>query len=208
MSRSKILVADDDRIVLTALSRGLRNADYEVLAASDGAEAVRIGCQENPDLAVLDIRMPGVFGIEAARQLRRRAGVDSIFLTAYADKEVVELATKEGALGYLVKPVNSTQLIPAIEAALERSAELRRLQRNEASLTDAIKSNREISMAIGIFMEHFNVSDELAFNRLRSFARSQRRKLVELAHDLVQDKDGRIELLQRIQQNADKKAQK
>jgi len=198
MPRTKILVADDDRIILSALSKGLRDADYEVLAVSNGDEAVKIGCQEHPDLAVLDIRMPGVFGIEAARRLRRLAGVDSIFLSAYADKEVVELATKEGALGYLVKPINSNQLIPAIEAALERSAELRHLHENRANLADAIKSNREISVAIGIYMERFNVGEREAFEALRGHARSERLKLVELARELTRDSDEKDSLLEEI----------
>ena len=185
MTRRKILVADDDQMTLTVVTKGLRDAGYEVITASDGTEAVRLGCEERPDLAVLDIRMPGIFGIEAARQLRECAAIDSIFLTAYADREVVELAIKEGALGYLVKPVNSTQLIPAIEAALERSADLHRLHEAEASLTDAIESNREISVAVGIYMERFDVGRQEAFETLRGRARSRQRKLLDVARELI-----------------------
>ena len=201
MPRTKIMVADDDRIILSALSKGLRDANYEVLSASDGDEAVRMGCREHPDLAVLDIRMPGVFGIEAARQLRRLAGIDSIFLSAYADREVVELAIKEGALGYLVEPINSNQLIPAIEAALERSAELRHLHENRDNLADAIKSNREISVAIGIYMERFNVGEREAFGALRGHARSERIKLVELARELNSGSIEKDSLLEEIHYN-------
>ncbi len=186
MTQHKILVADDDRMTLTIITKGLRDSGYEVITAPDGTEAVELGCREKPDLAVLDIRMPGIFGIEAARQLRECANIHSIFLTAYADKEVVELAIKEGALGYLVKPVNSTQLIPAIEAALERSAELHRLQESEANLTDAIESNREISVAIGIYMERFDVGRKEAFETLRAHARSKQRKLLDVARELIQ----------------------
>ena len=186
MTQHKILVADDDQITLTIITKGLRDDGYEVVTAPDGTEAVKLGCREKPDLAVLDIRMPGIFGIEAARQLRECADIDSIFLTAYADREVVELAIKEGALGYLVKPVNITQLIPAIEAALERSAELHRLHESEASLTDAIESNREISVAVGIYMERFDVGRQEAFETLRARARSKQRKLIDVARTLIQ----------------------
>lgn len=208
MTRSKILVADDDQITLSLITKGLRDAGYDVIAASNGDQAVALGCAEHPDLAVLDIRMPGLFGIEAARQLRECAGIDSIYLSAYADKEVVELATKEGALGYLVKPVNSTQLIPAIEAALERSAELRRLHRNSASLTDAITRGREISVAIGVYMERFNISERQAFEALRSYARSHHLKLADVARQMTQgSRDERNRLIKQISRTAGGAAQ-
>ena len=185
MFPTKILVADDDQFVLAAMQRGLEAEGYRILAAHDGEMAVRIGCAKKPDLAILDIRMPGIYGIEAARQLRDRAGIPSIFLSAYAEKELVELATKEGALGYLVKPVMLAQLVPAIEAALERSAELKRLQRSEISLTGAIKSNRTISLAIGIYMERFKVSEEQALDEVRVYARAARSKMLDIAKKLA-----------------------
>ena len=184
MFPTKILVADDDQIILSTIQTGLESEGYRILTAQDGETAVRIGCANKPDLAVLDIRMPGIYGIEAARQLRDRAGISSMFLSAYCDRELVELATKEGALGYLVKPIKTTQLIPAIEAALERSAELKRLHQNEISLTGAIKSNRTISLAIGIYMERFKVSEEQAVNELRAYARAARSKMLDIAKNL------------------------
>jgi response regulator NasT len=186
MSKTKILVADDDRITLSVMAVGLKKAGFDVVRAMNGEDAVRLGCKERVDLAILDVRMPGIFGIEAARQLRHEADIDCIFLSAYADVELVELAIKEGALGYLVKPVNSTQLIPAVKAALERSAELRRLHETEASLTHALETNREISVAVGIYMERFDMEREDAVKALRAIARPQRRKLVDVAHELIQ----------------------
>lgn len=204
MQRTKILVADDDRITLSTLSRGLRAANYQVLTASNGDEAVRIGCREIPDLAVLDIRMPGIFGIEAARQLRDCAGIGSIFLTAYAEQEVVELATKEGALGYVVKPVSPDQLIPAIRAALERSADLRRLRESEEHLTQAIENNREISIAVGMGMARFKLDRLTAFEIFRSYARSHQIRMVDLARRLSRESGGRNRLLRAIFTDSDK----
>ncbi|MES9857529.1 MAG: response regulator [Sedimenticola sp.] len=200
MTGYKILIADDDILILTTLSKGLRQAGYEVVAASSGEEAVRLGCLEAPDLAILDIRMPGIQGIEAAGLLREQAGVDSIFLSAYSDRDVVESATKEGALGYLVKPVDTHQLIPTIEAALERSADLQRLQENESNLTGAIKRSREISVAIGIYMERFDVTEHMAFETLRAYARSERCKLTEIARHLVQATEEKNDLVNKIHQ--------
>jgi len=198
MRRIKLLVADDDPITLATLSRGLRAANYNVLTATNGNDAVRIGCRDKPDLAILDIRMPGLFGIEAARQLRDRAGIGSIFLSAYAEREVVELATKEGALGYVVKPVSPMQLIPAIRAALERAADLRRLQENREALTQALENNREISIAIGMGMQRFDLTKPIAFEIFRSYSRSHQIKMVDLARRLSLKGTGRNTLLNKI----------
>ncbi|MCB1762752.1 MAG: response regulator [Gammaproteobacteria bacterium] len=200
MLPAKILVADDDRIILSTIKQGLEAHGYQALTAQDGLTAVRIGCAEKPDLAVLDIRMPGIFGIEVARQLRDRAGISSIFLSAYADKELVELATKEGALSYLVKPVMIAQLIPAIEAARERSAELKRLQQNEINLTCAIKSNRTISLAIGIYMEHFKVSEAQAVDEVRTYARAERRKMLDIAKRLTGQQSENSSLIREVRE--------
>lgn len=198
MAGKRILVADDDILILTSIVRGLTNAGYEVIAANDGMEAIELTRDNPPDLAILDIRMPGMSGIEVARELRASAGINAIFLSAYTDSAVVEQAVEEGALGYLVKPVDTHQLIPAIEAALKRSADLRRLQRSESTLTGAIRSNREISLAIGIYMERYGVTEQEAFIAIRDYARSRQRKLVEIAHELVDARErtgGPIELI-------------
>lgn len=205
MHGNKILVADDDIMMLTTITKGLQKAGYQVFSASDGDQAVKLGCKEQPDLAILDIQMPGTFGIEAARQLREKAGIQSIFLTAFSEKEVVELAVKEGALGYLVKPVVTNQLIPAIETALEQAAELNKLHNNETNLTDALNRNREISVAVGIFMERFNVSKQQAFETLRNYARTERRKLVDVANSLVEMTEGKNDLINQIHNSGSEK---
>lgn len=200
MFPTKILVADDDQIILTTIRNGLEAEGYETMTAIDGESAVRIGCAKKPDLAVLDIRMPGIFGIEVARQLRNRADVSSIFLSAYSDRELVELATKEGALGYLVKPIMIAQLIPAIEAALEQSAELKRLHQNEISLTGAIKSNRTISLAIGIYMERFKVTESQAAEEVRAYARAERSKMFDVAKILVNQQYENNNLISKVRE--------
>jgi AmiR/NasT family two-component response regulator len=198
MNPYKILVADDDIFTLTSITSGLTKAGYEVISAPDGEIAVQLGLQEQPDLAILDIRMPGMSGIDVARKLRGEARINTLFLSAYSDKDVVELATQEGALGYLVKPINTQQLIPAIETALKRSAELNELQQKEVDLTDAISRNREISVAVGIYMERFSVNEQSAFDALRNYARYERMKLVLLSKELVQNNQARGDLLEAI----------
>jgi response regulator NasT len=204
MTQNKILVADDDPFTLTSITSGLSEAGYQVISAQDGRSAVRLGLLERPDLAILDIRMPGMTGIEAARELKERGRISTLFLSAYADREVVEIATREGALGYLVKPINTQQLIPAIEAALKRSAELQQLQQHESDLLEAINRNREISMAVGIYMQRYAADEQAAFDAIRAFARFKSLKLANLAHALVRESASRDELIEAIFQHGRK----
>ena len=110
------------------------------------------------------------------------------------------MATKEGALGYLVKPIMIAQLIPAIEAALEQSAELKRLHQNEISLTGAIKSNRTISLAIGIYMERFKVTESQAAEEVRAYARAERSKMFDVAKILVNQQYENNNLISKVRE--------
>ena len=141
-TKARILVADDDALVLATLSAGLRELGYTVSEASSGMEAVRICDEENPDLAILDMRMPGMSGIEAARQIVTTSRVPFIFLSAFDDADIVEQAIAEGALGYLVKPVSAPQIVPTIEAALSRSSDMDSLKQKEENLSAALNASR------------------------------------------------------------------
>ena len=185
MSAHRLLLADDDRLILSTLGQGLRDAGYEILEATDGKAAVHICEISQPDLAILDIRMPGMSGVEAARLIREKTQTPFIFLSAYGDKEVVQLAVQEGALAYLVKPVDIPQIVPTIEAALARSAELSELRQSADNLSSALETNRETSMAVGLIMERYRVNRDMAFKILRQYARSERLKLNQLAANLL-----------------------
>jgi response regulator NasT len=178
-----ILVVDDDRLVLAALVEGLRTAGYRVTSVASGEDA--LGITDTPDLALLDVRMPGMGGIELGRKLRERGGVPFLFLSAYGDQEIVKQAAEEGALGYLVKPLDIQQIVPSIEAALARGSDIRKLRDSEAQLTTALAGSREISMAVGLLMMRDRLDREQAFDLLRSHARSQRRAVTEIAKDLL-----------------------
>ncbi len=184
-SLRRILLADDDRLVLSTLGQGLRDAGYEVFEATDGDAAIRVCEDSRPDLAILDMRMPGKTGVEAAHYIRQHTDVPFIFLSAYGDKEVVELAVEEGALGYLVKPLDVPQLVPSIEAALARADELRRLRKSQDDLSTALEGGRETSMAVGVLMERYRLTRDTAFEALRFHARSERRKLAAVASELL-----------------------
>jgi response regulator NasT len=124
-------------------------------------------------------------GIELGRKLREQGGVPFLFLSAYGDQEIVKQAAEEGALGYLVKPLDIQQIVPSIEAALARGGDIRKLRESEAQLNTALTGSREISMAVGLLMTRDRIDRTQAFELLRSSARSQRRPIAELAGELL-----------------------
>ena len=189
MAKHSLLVADDDRLVRVTLARGLREHGYDVIEAEDGAQAVQLGIEHAPDLAILDMKMPNVSGIEAAESLRDNADVPSVFLSAYDDEQIVRQAVEQGALGYLIKPVNVKQIVPTIESALVRADEIRALKRSKDGLTFALGQSREISVAVGIVADRHHMTSAQAFEALRTYARSQRRKLTEVSTELVESVD-------------------
>ena len=181
-----ILLADDDRVIRMTFANSLRSRDFEVIEAADGKQAVEVGCNSQPDLAIMDFQLPDISGADAARELQERANVSSIFLSAYAEQEFVEKAAKAGALGYLVKPIDFDHALPSINSALKRAEEIKRLKKTEAQLNTALEQGRETSVAIGILMQEYHITTEQAFDMLRGQARSQRRKVACVASDLVQ----------------------
>ena len=185
MTNTTLLLADDDRLVLATLAEGLRRAGYTVLDAAGGDEAIRLACEHKIDLAILDMRMPGRDGLAVARWLCEHTDCPFLFLSAYGDAEVVSAAVRAGALGYLVKPLDVQQILPSIEAALNRGRELRALLEEEAQLSAALRLGREVSVAVGILMAREGLDEQAAFERLRGEARSQRRRLSALAAELV-----------------------
>jgi response regulator NasT len=185
-ANAHILIVDDDRLVLTTLGKGLREAGYRVSEAADGATALQLVATSRPDLAVLDVRMPGMSGIELAAQLATDHQLPFIFLSAYGGSHIIEHANALGALGYLVKPLDVPQIIPAIEAALARSAQIDALKNKGEQLSQALESGRETSIAIGILMERRGYDREQAFEALRSHARAQRRRIHDVAGEIVE----------------------
>ncbi len=186
MANIKLLLVDDDRLVLATLSDGLRSRGFDVVTASSGEQALAIIEQAVPDIVMLDMRMPGMSGVETAQHIRKREErIPFLFLSAYGDDEVVSQAASEGAMGYLVKPVDVGQIVPAITAALARAQEIETIRMNEERLQTALNQSRETSMAIGLIMERYHFTREQAFEALRHHARSQRRKIEEMALQIL-----------------------
>jgi two-component system, response regulator PdtaR len=185
LGQRHILVVDDDRLVLAALCEGLRSAGYRVTGCADPHDALSVAGRDAPDIALLDVRMPGMDGIELGRKLREQGGVPFLYLSAYGEQKIVRQAVEEGALGYLVKPLDIQQIVPSIEAALVRAREIGKLRQSEEQLTTALAGNREISMAVGLLMMRDRMNRDQAFETLRGNARAQRRAIGEVAKDLL-----------------------
>jgi len=181
----KILLVDDDRLILSVINQVLASAGYEVFLASNGKEAIELGSNHDPDLAILDMSMPSMDGIEVAKWFRESSGIPFIFLSAYSDEDLVAQAVDEGALGYLVKPVDPPQLLAAVRAALVRSLEINNLKNTSNQLNQALSGDRTISTAVGILVYRDRLTEEKAFEKLRYYARSNNRKLSDVAQELV-----------------------
>jgi len=182
---ASILVVDDDRLILTGLANGLEERGYVVYKAATGEEAVALAEASPPDLVLMDICLPGISGIEAARRIQEKANVPVIFLSATDSEEVVRMAIALGSISYLVKPITITQLVPAVENALARGRDISRLRSGEEHLSTALTQSRDVSVAIGMLMERYATTAEEAFEMLRAHARKTRSKTSDIAKDVI-----------------------
>ncbi|MEN9864845.1 MAG: hypothetical protein RL748_435 [Pseudomonadota bacterium] len=188
-----ILAVDDDELILKFISEVLMSAGYRVLTANSGEHALHTLLDAEPDLALLDITMPNMTGLELAKNLRDETAVPFMFLTSSSDMEVIKTASQFGALGYLLKPVQPMQLVSGVESSLARAVEIKRLRNSEQSLTTALEAGRETSMAVGILMERFQIDRTQAFEKLRSQARSTRQKIVHIANAVLLSVEAQIQ---------------
>jgi two-component system, response regulator PdtaR len=200
----RVLVVDDDPNLGLLLAEALRAAGCDVTTAESADEAIAAVAASRPDLAVLDIRMNGSSGLDVGAVLRDDFAVPFVFLTLVDDEQTVRQATEMGAIAYLVKPLDMRHCIPTIEAALARAAELRRLRQSESQLSTALQQGREISMAVGLLMERLRMGRESAFDALREEARSSRRRISDVAEELLQC----VERLNGVRQAAEGRARR
>jgi AmiR/NasT family two-component response regulator len=164
----------------------LERAEFEVVAeAHNGREAVALAAEHRPDLAVMDVKMPELDGIEAARQMLEQRQIPIVMLTAFSEAALVGRAVDAGVFGYLVKPFRETDLLPAIEAARARHAELQALRDEAGSLRDALEARKLIERAKGLLMEKDGLSEGQAFARLRGASQQTGRPLREVAEAIL-----------------------
>ncbi len=182
----RILIAEDETIIRLDLRELLEQAGFEVCAeAKDGLEAVELARSEQPDLAVLDVKMPRLDGIEAARRILDERPIPIVMLTAYGQDELVSRAVEAGVFGYLVKPFRETDLLPAIAAARARHEELAALREEAESLAEALAARKSIERAKGLLMAKEGLTEQEAFERLRRASQLAGRPLKVVADALI-----------------------
>jgi len=186
-----LMLVDDDRLVLATLSATLRDSGYEVLAVESAEEAqALLAGGTRPDLAILDIRMGGMDGLTLAARLRELDRIPFIMFSAFGEPALVEEANRQGALAFLVKPMDPPQVLPVLASALARADELQELHLARQQLQLALDMDRAVNVAIGLTMAKEGLDRRQAFEKLRTQARSERRKLADLAMEVVIRHDG------------------
>ncbi|MDP8911443.1 MAG: response regulator [Actinomycetota bacterium] len=182
----KILVAEDETIIRLDLRGLLERAGFDVVAeARDGVEAVELARSAEPDLAIMDVKMPRLDGIEAARRILAERAIPIVMLTAYGQDELVSRAVEAGVFGYLVKPFRESELLPAIQTARARHAELAALREEADSLAEALAARKVIERAKGLLMAREHLSEDEAFTRLRKASQVSGRSLKVVAQAVV-----------------------
>ncbi len=182
----RILVAEDETIIRLDLKELLERSGFEVCAeAKDGVEAVELAQSEQPDLAVLDVKMPRLDGIEAARRILDERPIPIVMVTAYGQEELVSRAVEAGVFGYLVKPFREQDLLPAIRTACARHEELAALREQADSLAEALVARKAIERAKGLLMEREGLTEQEAFARLRKASQVSGRPMRVVAEALI-----------------------
>ena len=188
--KGKILVVDDDRLVLATLTHGLVQAGYEVIDTDNGDDAILLAREHRPDLALLDIRMEGKSGFDVAAYLREFLHMPFMFLSAFADDATVDKVKELGAVDYLVKPLEVRQILPAVESAF---AALQAAPAAPAPPESAETMSTGVALAVGVLMHRNSLARGAAFAMLQSQAREDGRSLEDHAQRVVEA----IELLAR-----------
>jgi response regulator NasT len=182
----KILVAEDEAIIRLDLRDLLERAGFTVCAeAQDGEEAVELARSEQPDLAILDVKMPRLDGIEAAKRIIDERPIPIVMLTAYSQDELVSRAVEAGVFGYLVKPFREADLLPAIHTARARHEELTALREEADSLVEALATRKVVERAKGLLMEREGLTEAEAFGRLRRASQVSGRPMRVVAEALI-----------------------
>jgi response regulator NasT len=184
--RPRVVIAEDEAIIRLDLRELLAEEGYEVVGETGrGDEAVSLVRDLEPDLVILDIKMPGLDGLAAARQIAggRRAAV--LILTAFSQRDLVEQARDAGALAYLVKPFQKSDLVPAIEIALGRFEELTALERDVADLQGRLEARKTVDRAKGRLMDAHQMSEQEAWRFLQQQAMANRVQVGEIAQRVV-----------------------
>lgn len=186
MESLRILIADNESIIRMDLKELLEEAGHEVVGeAADGLKAVELTRKLKPDLVIMDIKMPEMDGIAAAKMISNEKLAPVLLLTAYSQKEIVEKAKDSGVLAYLVKPVKESNLFPAMEIALSRFKEFMEIEQELLDLRNSLETRKILDRAKGMLMDAYNLSEQEAFRRIQQYSMAKRKSIREVAEAII-----------------------
>jgi response regulator NasT len=182
----RVVIAEDEAIIRLDLKETLEEEGYEVVGETGrGDDAVQLVREHKPDIAILDIKMPGLDGLQAAREITTERGAAVLILTAFSQRDLIEQARDAGALAYLVKPFQRSELIPAVEVALGRFQEMRALEDEVKGLEDQLETRRLVDRAKGLLMDKQGLSENDAFSYIQKTAMSERTTMKSVAQQII-----------------------
>ena len=183
---TRIVIAEDEAIIRLDLRETLEEEGYIVVADTGrGDDAIELVRQHKPDVAIFDIKMPGLDGLDAARVVSAEKICPVVMLTAFSQREVIEQARDAGALAYLVKPFQKTDLVPAIELAIGRFRELMTLSGERDALGEQLELRKLLDRAKGLLIDKFSMTEQSAFDFIQKNAMSTRAKMVDVANQIL-----------------------
>jgi AmiR/NasT family two-component response regulator len=182
----RVVIAEDEAIIRLDLKESLEEEGYEVVGeAGRGDQAIELARELRPDLAILDIKMPGVDGLTAARTIAAERLCAVLMLTAFSQREIIEEARDAGALAYLVKPFQKNDLIPAIEVAIGRFRELQQLDNEVDALGEQLETRKVIDRAKGVLIDECSMREQEAFTFIQRTAMSERSRMRDVAERII-----------------------
>jgi two-component system, response regulator PdtaR len=186
LPRTRIVIADDESVIRMDLREMLAALDYLVVGeAGDGLSAVNLARELRPDLVIMDIKMPDLDGIAAAKILTEEQIAPVLLLTAFSQHDLVERAKEAGVVGYIVKPFRESELRPAIEVSLARFGEFRAIQREVSDLRDSIETRKLVERAKGVLMDANGLKEAEAFRRIQKLSMNTRKSMREVAEAIL-----------------------
>jgi len=186
MERKRILIADDESLIRMDLQEMLTNLGYLVVGeASNGIDALNMARDLKPDLVIMDIRMPGMDGIDAAHALTKEKIAPVVLLTAFSQKDLIERAKEAGVVGYLVKPFKEADLTPAIEVALARFSEFKSISQEVDDLAHALDTRKLVDRAKGILMDTKGFTETEAFRAVQKMSMDNRKPMKAVAEAII-----------------------
>ncbi|RIK28335.1 MAG: response regulator [Chloroflexi bacterium] len=192
MERTRVIIADDESVIRMDLREMLTHLNYLVVGdAGDGLSAVNMARQLKPDVVIMDIKMPDMDGIEAAKLLTQEKIAPVLLLTAYAQRDLVDRAKEAGVVGYLVKPFREQEIVPAIEIALARFNEFRELEKEVGDLNETLETRKVVDRAKGILMDTQGLTEQEAFRKIQKMSMNSRKPMKEIAQAIVLAQDAK-----------------